>query len=408
MYCTSCGAKSRDDAKFCGSCGKQISRSESSTEDTPLASTSHTTVTQGNEKDKDKLLVVVAHIGACFFSFLAPLVVYVMRKDGDERERWAKDNAVSALNFQLTVLLLVVVILVLQAVIANRVSNWTLPMFLDGTMDSLARWSDILNIVLGSAILLDYLFCIVGAVKSTGGRVFSYPLSIKFIRTRKTSGDISPDSTAVYEKTGLTTATPLSSTHEALKEKLSNQGGETRLTRRISKKATVLLALLGILIIGAASLLSVDKDTASLLSVDKDRYGESKITESVIRSRTTRPDGTLGSMRGPLAVFHNRDSALAWVALDSKVIFSTESDWGLSASQIYSPDNRTGDYSHQFYRFSNTIGNSCEGPHFVVEITKKDITVHKIDTCDNWDHVANHLLFSDGKVLYKQTPKGER
>jgi hypothetical protein len=141
------------------------------------------------------------------------------------------------------------------------------------------------------------------------------------------------------------------------------------------------------------------------LNGKKSAYKEPKLTESVIRSPDTRLGDTFGSIRGRLEVFHNRYSGLAWVALGSEVIFSTESDWGLEASQIKSPGNRTGDYSHQYYRFSSSAGNVCEGPHFVVEITKKDIAVHKIDTCDYWGHVADHLLFSDGKVLYNKSSK---
>lgn len=395
MYCTSCGVRIIDDSQFCGNCGKPVRSSEPPIDRPPLASTSQVTITKINDQDRDKLLVLIAHIGSCFFSFFAPLVVYIIRRDADEKQRWAKDNAISSLNFQLTVVLLFVVILTLQAVIYNRASNWTLPMFLDGTMESLNKWSEILGLVLLVAVILDYILCIVAAVKSTGGRVFLYPLSIRFITQRRGSGINKADSIVIAKSGGLTTATVQSPENVAPEDQQSKLTGEPTLGRQISKRAKFVLALLGALSVGAVLILFRGEDP----------YKEPKLTETVIRSPNTKLETTLGSMRGQLNVFHNGDSLLAWVALNSEVIFSTESDLGLSADQIKSPDNRAGDYSRQFYRFSNSAGNICEGPHFVVEITKKDYTVHKIDTCDNWDHVANHLSFSDGKVLYKKMPK---
>ena len=137
------------------------------------------------------------------------------------------------------------------------------------------------------------------------------------------------------------------------------------------------------------------------------QFQEPRFQESLMRHPDTELTQRIGIFNGEqLDAFYNSDEALGWVMHGSKVVFITRADSDLRFSQVYSPKNREGDYSRRYFRFSASAGNSCEGPHFILEFQTDGVKVHKIDSCDFWGHVVNHLLFTQTEVLYKETPKG--
>lgn len=182
MYCSNCGVKVQEGSRFCASCGRELGDNNRLSEEVPSVPTSRENISETKSQDKDKLLVLVAHLGAAFFSFFAPLVVYLIRKEDTNKEDWVKGNAISALNFQLTVFLVLIGCLISLQIISNRIESWTLPMFLDGTMESLGNWANRISIFILIVIAIDFIYCVVAAINSTGGRIYRYPISIRFIR----------------------------------------------------------------------------------------------------------------------------------------------------------------------------------------------------------------------------------
>lgn len=93
-------------------------------------------------------------------AFLGPLIVWLVRKDGD---LWAADHGRAALNFNLSVLLYALALVVL--------SVFTLGLGL------------LVALPAGSVLGLGWLcFSIVGAIKAANNELYHYPLTIPFVR----------------------------------------------------------------------------------------------------------------------------------------------------------------------------------------------------------------------------------
>jgi uncharacterized Tic20 family protein len=139
MFCTSCGIEQSVDANFCSRCGARLSVS-------PDALTS-----TNSGADTDTLLAILAHIGGIFLGFIPALVVFLVKKDD---QGWVLDSARNALNWQLTLLIAGVVLMV---TIIGMLLFWPL-------------W--VLNVV----------FCIIGTVKASNKQVYQYPLTIRLLK----------------------------------------------------------------------------------------------------------------------------------------------------------------------------------------------------------------------------------
>jgi uncharacterized protein len=102
----------------------------------------------------DKTLAILVHIGGLFFSWLAPLILYLIKKgEGDE---YTTAHAREALNFQITVLIAYVGCFILSFVLIGLFLFWV--------------------VMLGNLIL-----CIVAAVKTSNGEQYRYPLTIRLV-----------------------------------------------------------------------------------------------------------------------------------------------------------------------------------------------------------------------------------
>ncbi len=102
----------------------------------------------------EKLWATLIHVGGIFFSFLAPLIGYLVLKD---RGPFVRGHATTALNFQLTLLIL----------------------YIAGTVLS---WLVIPLVLLFVAPILSIVFSIVAAVAANRGQVYYYPLTIRFVQ----------------------------------------------------------------------------------------------------------------------------------------------------------------------------------------------------------------------------------
>jgi uncharacterized Tic20 family protein len=101
----------------------------------------------------ERLWATLIQLGGLFFGFLAPLIGYLVLKD---RGPFVRAYAVTALNFQLTLLIAYVVGTILTFLIIGI-------------------------FILIAAYVLGIVFAIIAAVKANRGEWYQYPLTIRFL-----------------------------------------------------------------------------------------------------------------------------------------------------------------------------------------------------------------------------------
>lgn len=101
----------------------------------------------------ERLWSTLTHVGGILFSWIVPLITYLVFKD---RGPFVRAHTATALNFQLTLLIAYVVGVVLSLLFI-------------GYLIILAVW--VLSIVLG----------IIAAIASNKGEYYVYPVAIKFV-----------------------------------------------------------------------------------------------------------------------------------------------------------------------------------------------------------------------------------
>ncbi len=106
-------------------------------------------------KTEDKTLAILVHIAGIFFSFVAPLIVYLIKKD--DNDPFTLDNAKEALNFQITVMIAYFASFMLIFVLIGIFLVWLVA-------------------------LANLVLCILGAVAASNGTVYRYPLTLRLIK----------------------------------------------------------------------------------------------------------------------------------------------------------------------------------------------------------------------------------
>ncbi|MFE7845743.1 DUF4870 domain-containing protein [Microbacterium sp. NPDC057407] len=101
----------------------------------------------------EKTWATVVHIGALFFSFLVPLIAFLVLKD---RGPFVRAHTATALNFQLSLIIYAFVGVILSFVLVGVV-------------------------VLLAIAVVDVVFSVIAAVKASRGEWYRYPLSIRFV-----------------------------------------------------------------------------------------------------------------------------------------------------------------------------------------------------------------------------------
>lgn len=100
----------------------------------------------------EKLWSTLVHIGGVFFNFLPALIGYILLKD---RGPFVREHTASALNFQLTLIIV----------------------YVAGTLTTLVL---IGFLILIAAVVANVAFSILAAIAANRGESYIYPLSIKF------------------------------------------------------------------------------------------------------------------------------------------------------------------------------------------------------------------------------------
>ncbi len=101
--------------------------------------------------DDDKNLAVLAH-ALGFLTWIGPLIIFLIKNEA--KGSFARQEAVESLNFQITVLIVYIVM---------------------GITCILAPFTAIVWVV-------QLVFCILGAVKASKGEAYRYPLAIRLIK----------------------------------------------------------------------------------------------------------------------------------------------------------------------------------------------------------------------------------
>ena len=99
----------------------------------------------------EKTMAILAHVLTIVVSFIAPLVIYLVKKD---ESKYVADQAKESLNFQLT-LILAAIVLALTLV----------GLFL-----------------IGPLCIAACVFIIIATIKAIEGKTYKYPLCIRFIK----------------------------------------------------------------------------------------------------------------------------------------------------------------------------------------------------------------------------------
>lgn len=102
----------------------------------------------------EKLWATLTHVGGILFSWIAPLIAYLVLKD---RGPFIRQHTAAALNFQLTMLI-------------GYLIGGVLSLILIGYLVLLAVW--VLTIVFG----------IMAALAANRGEYYKYPISITFVQ----------------------------------------------------------------------------------------------------------------------------------------------------------------------------------------------------------------------------------
>lgn len=97
---------------------------------------------------------LIVHISSIFFGFFGPLVIWQLKKS---TMPFLDDQGKEALNFQITVLLLVIVCGLLFFIFIGM-------------------------ILLPLVLLSNLILCLIAGVKANGGEYYRYPLTLRLIK----------------------------------------------------------------------------------------------------------------------------------------------------------------------------------------------------------------------------------
>ena len=104
-----------------------------------------------NDPSDEKIISAMVHIIGIFVWFIPSLVVYLTAED-----KFTKDNARNALNWQISALIYVVISFILIIVLIGL-------------------------LFLALIFLANLIFCIVAAIKASQGKAWKYPAAINLI-----------------------------------------------------------------------------------------------------------------------------------------------------------------------------------------------------------------------------------
>jgi len=102
----------------------------------------------------ERMMAMMSHILCFVAGFLAPLVIYLMKKD---ESQFVTSHAKEALNFQITVFLAFIACFILMFILIGLLLIW----------------------VVGLAATV---FTIIATIRASENKLYRYPISIRFIK----------------------------------------------------------------------------------------------------------------------------------------------------------------------------------------------------------------------------------
>jgi uncharacterized Tic20 family protein len=111
----------------------------------------------------EKTMAILSHILCILVGFLAPLIIYLVKKD---ESTYVRAHAKESLNFQLTML-------------CAWIALWILTMILTFVF----FFFGVLGIPLMVLLLIaNLVFVIIATIKASENKLYKYPFSIKFVK----------------------------------------------------------------------------------------------------------------------------------------------------------------------------------------------------------------------------------
>ncbi len=126
----------------------------------------------------EKTAAILAHVLVLVGGFIAPLIVYLVKKDDS---KFVRKHAAESLNFQLTLLIVTLIcgIILMGTVIRTIVKNEGNPDFEPATM--FASFFGIWFIMMAIGIF-NFVVILVGTIKASNGQPYKYPIRIPFVK----------------------------------------------------------------------------------------------------------------------------------------------------------------------------------------------------------------------------------
>jgi len=101
----------------------------------------------------EKTMAILSHILCIVAGFLAPLIIYLVKKDSPYIVAHAKES----LNFQLTLIICHIISFILWFVLIGILLTWIL-------------------------VIANLVFVIIATIKASENKLYKYPFSIRFIK----------------------------------------------------------------------------------------------------------------------------------------------------------------------------------------------------------------------------------
>lgn len=113
---------------------------------------------QSAAPQEDRTLALITHLSGIIAGFIVPLIIWLINKDKPEKA-FLIDQSREALNFQLTLLIVYIILFVLTIITLGLASPLTLLVW-----------------------VASIVFMILAAVKSNNGEMYRYPVTIRMIK----------------------------------------------------------------------------------------------------------------------------------------------------------------------------------------------------------------------------------
>ncbi|WP_308388003.1 DUF4870 domain-containing protein [Acidithiobacillus sp. AMEEHan] len=115
---------------------------------------SESAVALPENSNEDRNIATLVHAGGILFGFLPSLIVYLLKKQ--EANAWLLGQLKEALNFQITMLIGYVIATILSSLLIGL-------------------------LVFPILLIINLVFCILAAVKTSSGEAYRYPLTLRLV-----------------------------------------------------------------------------------------------------------------------------------------------------------------------------------------------------------------------------------